>query len=88
MTENNFEFKKDRILIVVEEGEIAYIVATEDFDVIVLDKDQEDFDDFHNIDQLDEVVDHETFDQVVNGVIKEFQEDFRTAEPNRDNPLQ
>lgn len=85
MAEQEYEFQKDKVLIVVEDGEVSYVVATEDIDVTILNRDEEDFDDFHNIDQLDEVVDHETMDQVINGIIEEFQEDFRTADTEDDD---
>lgn len=72
------EFKKEKILIIVEDGIVSSVIATDNIDVILIDKDEEEFTDFYESDALDEVVDHEIMQTVIDEIIKEFHEESRS----------
>lgn len=74
------EFKNEKILIVVEDGIVTSIIATDNIEVVLIDKDEEEFTDFYEADALDEVVDHDIMQTVIDEIIKEFHEESRSRE--------
>lgn len=70
------QFQREKILIVVEEGEVTHVVATDNIEVVLIDKDEGEFTDFYEADALGEVESHEVIDAVIDGLIKEFHEDM------------
>jgi hypothetical protein len=72
------KFKKDKVLIVVEDGIVSSVIATDNIEIVLIDKDQDEFTNFYEADALDEVVDHEVIQTVIDEIIKEFHEESRT----------
>jgi hypothetical protein len=74
------EFRNEKILIIVEDGIVTSIIATDNIEVVLIDKDEEEFTDFYEADALDEVVDHDIMQTVIDEIIKEFHEESRSRE--------
>ena len=74
------EFKNEKILIVVEDGIITSVIATDNIEVVLIDKDEDEFTNFYEADALDEVVDHDIMQTVIDEIIKEFHEESRSRE--------
>jgi hypothetical protein len=79
---SNFqEFKREKVLIIVEDGFVSSILSTDNIEVVLIDKDEPEFTDFFEADALDETVDHDTLNVVIDELINEFHEDIRSRDP-------
>lgn len=74
------EFKKEKILIVVQDGVVNSVIATDNIEVVLIDKDEVEFTDFYEADGLDEVIDHDVMNTVIDALIKEFHEESHSRE--------
>ena len=78
------EFKREKVLIIVEDGIVTSVIATDNLEIVLIDKDESEFTDFFEADALDETVDHDIINTVIDELIKEFHEDVRSRDGDDD----